>query len=74
MSPKFTQFRLYHTRLKTLETQVVNDLTLIVNDFKLRDFKLILKERLGLKLTHKWITTKVVSPVSRIRVLYRGNV
>ena len=29
--------------------------------------------RLGLKLTHKRITTKVVLPVSRVRVLYRGN-
>ena len=31
------------------------------------------KERLGLKLTHKRITTKVVLPVSRVRVLYRGS-
>ena len=31
------------------------------------------KERLGLKLTHKRITTKVVLPISRVRVLYRGS-
>ena len=31
------------------------------------------KERLGLKLAHKRITTKVVLPVSRVRVLYRGS-
>ena len=31
------------------------------------------KERLGLKLTHKRITTKVVLPVSRVRVIYRGS-
>ena len=30
------------------------------------------KEKLGLKLTHERITTKVVLPVSRVRVLYRG--
>ena len=33
----------------------------------------LFKERLGLKLTHKRITTKVVLPVSRVRVLYRGS-
>ena len=36
-------------------------------------YKLFFKERLGLKLTHKRITTKGVLPVSRVRVLYRGS-
>ena len=37
------------------------------------DCCLFFKERLGLKLTHKRISTKVVLPVSRVRVLYRGS-
>ena len=36
-------------------------------------FFFFFKERLGLKLAHKRITTKVVLPVSRVRVLYRGS-
>ena len=35
--------------------------------------RIFFKERLGLKLAHKRITTKVVLPVSRVRVLYRGS-
>ena len=31
------------------------------------------KARLGLKLAHKRITTKVVLPVSRVRVLHGGR-
>ena len=36
-------------------------------------FFFFFKERLGLKLTHKRITTKVVLPASRVWVLYRGS-